>query len=86
MCSSDLGRIKAGLQVAERLTGLTGEIVGDHSPGLIDAILAADHHKIMSRWNAYRLGIGRVGMQLWRIDVTDCVHGNDTRTEWRPWI
>jgi hypothetical protein len=82
---SSAGRLETDLQVAERLTGLTGEVVGDHLTGRIDAILAADHHKIMCSRDAYRLGKSGVGMQLWRIDVADCVHGNDTRTEWRPW-
>lgn len=75
---SSASRLKTDLQVAERLTGLTGEVVGDHLTGRIDAILAADHYKIMSSRDAYRLGKGGVGVQLWRIDVADCVHGNDT--------
>ena len=58
------GRLKTDLQVAERLTGLTGEVVGDHSTGRIDAVLAADHHKIMSSRDAYRLSKSGVGMQL----------------------
>jgi hypothetical protein len=32
----------------------------------------------MSSRDAYRLGKGGVGVQLWRIDVADSVHGNDT--------
>jgi hypothetical protein len=34
-------------QVVKRLPDLSGQIVGDHSARLIDAVMGADHHQIV---------------------------------------
>jgi hypothetical protein len=69
----------------ERLTGLASDVVGHYSTGFIDAILATDHNKIMASRDAHCLSERWIDMKLGRIEIADCIHAQDTRTEWRPW-